>query len=219
MRRSEFLRLLNNVPQRLVLASMGVIKGGLYGLQKLFQLADGRSLYLDLEVAQRLEQTVSIGQEFWLCKRKPAGKREKTRWDIYLEDPTLQDGESDLERDLRLSIAEVRSSNGKSSDIEFDTAPPKPPETPAAGPIPVAEEPLTPETPARENAAPIELVKTTPSWAITLVNHTNELIDAYSKCLHHANQYGVTVKSDDVRTLLVTTFINLCQRNGRKGVA
>jgi hypothetical protein len=61
MRRSEFLRPLNNVPQRLVLASMGVIKGGLYGPQKLFQLADGRSLYLDLEVAQRLEQTVSIG--------------------------------------------------------------------------------------------------------------------------------------------------------------
>jgi hypothetical protein len=217
MRRSEFLRPLKNVPQRLVLASLGVIKGGFYGPQKLFQLADGRSLYLDLEVAQRLEQTVSIGQEFWLCKRKPAGKRQKTRWDLYLEDPTPQDGESDLERDLRLSIQEFHSPNGKSSSIELE-GPPKPPEAPAAGPIPVAEEPLTPETPARENAAPIELVKTTP-WAITLVNHTNELIDAYTKCLHHANQYGVTVKSDDVRTLLVTTFINLCQRNGRKGVA
>jgi hypothetical protein len=159
-----------------------------------------------------------LGQEFWLCKRKPAGKGQKPRWDIYLEDPTPQDGESDLERDLRLSIQEFHSPNAKSSSIELE-GPPKPPEAPATGPTPVADEPLTPEPPSRENAAPIELVKKTPSWAITLVNHTNELIDAYSKCLHHANQYGVTVKSDDVRTLLVTTFINLCQRNGRKGVA
>src|SRR5215467_8242593 len=158
MRRSEFLRPLNNVPQRLVLASMGVIKGGLYGPQKLFQLADGRSLYLDTEVAQRLEQTVSIGQEFWLCKRKPAGKGKRTRWDIYLEDPTHQDGESDLERDLRLSIQEFHRPNGKSSSIELEG--PKPPEAPAAGPIAVAEEPLITETPVPENATPIELVKT-----------------------------------------------------------
>jgi hypothetical protein len=219
MRRSEFLRPLNNVPQRLVLASMGVMKGGFYGPQKLFQLADGRSLYLDLEVAQRLEQIVSIGQEFWLCKRKPAGKGQKRRWDIYLQDPMPQDGESDLERDLRLSIQEVRDPNGKSSSIELEAAPPKPPEAPAGDPIPVAEESPTPERPTRENAPPIELVKKTPSWASTLVNHTNELIDAYTKCMHHANQYGVAVKSDDVRTLLVTTFINLCQRNGRKGAA
>jgi len=77
MRRGEFLRPLNDVPQRLVLASLGVIKGCLYGAQKLFQLAGGPALYRELEVAQKLEQAVSIGQEFWLCKRRPAGKGAK----------------------------------------------------------------------------------------------------------------------------------------------
>src|SRR5215467_11649851 len=128
MRRGEFVRPLNNVPERLVLASMGILKQGFYGPRKLFQLADGRSIYLDLEVAQRLEQTASIGQEFWLCKRKPAGKGQKTRWDIYLEDPNPQAGETELERDLRLSLHQAEQRNGNHSQLELEAPPPKPPE-------------------------------------------------------------------------------------------
>jgi hypothetical protein len=190
---------------------MGILKQGFYGPRKLFQLADGRSIYLDLEVAQRLEQTASIGQEFWLCKRKPAGKGQKTRWDIYLEDPNPQAGETELERDLRLSLHQAEQRNGNHSQLELEAPPPKPPElTPQAPPSRPA-----PST----NIVQTEVAKKGPNWAVTLVNQTNELIDAYAECIGHANKYGVSVKPEDVRTLLVTTFINLCQRNGRKGVA
>ena len=211
MRRGEFVRPLNNVPERLVLASMGILKQGFYGPRKLFQLADGRSIYLDLEVAQRLERTASIGQEFWLCKRKPAGKGQKTRWDIYLADPTPQAGETELERDLRLSLHQTEHPNGKNGQHQLEA----PPSTPPA---------LAPQTPPSRPAPSTDIVQTEvgkkgPNWAVTLVNQTNELIDAYAECIRHANQYGVSVKPEDVRTLLVTTFINLCQRNGRKGVA
>lgn len=211
MRRGEFVRLLNNGPERLVLASTGVLKQGFYGPRKLFQLADGRSIYLDLEVAQRLEQTASIGQEFWLCKRKPAGKGQKTRWDIYLEDPTPRAGETELERDLRLSLHHSKQLNRNHSDVEL-TEPERNPlelpnlDTPPSRPVPSTD------------VVQSEAAKKVPSWAVTLVNQTNELIDAYAECIGHANRYGVSVKPEDVRTLLVTTFINLCQRNVRKGV-
>ena len=220
MRRGEFVRVLNNVPEHLVLASLGVLKGGIYGPQKLFQLADGRSLYLDLDVAERLEQTVSVGQEFWLCKRKPAGKGQKTRWDIYLEDPTPHEGESQLERDLRLSLGQAQPHNhkdngtalGASSVAQLSDVPRNPQNVAPEGAS-------TAGSPPTERATPAEVVKRAPTWAGTLVNHTNELVTAYAECLRHANQFGVTVKPEDVRTLLVTSFINLCQRNGRRGAA
>lgn len=213
MRRGEFVRPLNNVPERLVLASLGVIKAGFYGPRKLFQLADNRSIYLELEVAQRLEHAVSVGQEFWLCKRKPKGRQQKTRWDIYLEDPTPQAGETELERDLRLSIRQADHQNGNHSQLEVAEAP-LPKQTAEAKPEIVT----APPSPAHE-CETTEACKKPPTWAVTLVHQTNELIDAYAECIGHANQYGVSVKPEDVRTLLVTTFINLCQRNGRKGAA
>src|SRR5690349_4635856 len=95
----EFVRPQNNVPVRLVLASAGVLKQGFSGPQKLFHLVDGRRIYLDIDVAERIEHAVGVGQEFWLCKRKPTDRKQKTRWDLYLQDPTPRQNESDLERD------------------------------------------------------------------------------------------------------------------------
>ena len=206
----DYIRPQNNIPVRLVLASMGVIKDGMYGPQKLFHLADGRSVYLDLDIAQRIENAVTVGQEFWLCKRKPASTGQKARWDIYLEDPTPRPGESGLERDLRLSIEEAVRKHSKTEVLEFKPA------------VDNREEPNVeaPQPPANPVPVPTaEVVRKAPGWALSLVNHTNELVDAYAECLNHASHHGVSVRSDDVRTLLITAFINLSQRNGRKGAA
>ena len=54
--------------------------------------------------------------------------------------------------------------------------------------------------------------KKQPAWAQTLVGQTKQLVDAYAECMLHAAQHGLTVKPEDVRTLLVTAFINLSQR-------
>src|SRR5581483_8752641 len=188
-------------------------KQGLYGPQKLFHLADGRRIYLDFDVAQRIEESVTVGQEFWLCKRKPFGKGQKTRWDVSLEDPTGRSGESTLERDLRLSIETLLHKNSKDRVVEID----KPTEdNPVANPMPAVPA-APPSNPVP--VAPTDLVRKAPAWAETLVNHTNELVDAYAECLTHASQHGVVLRSDDVRTLLITAFINLSQRNGRRGAA
>jgi hypothetical protein len=48
-----------------------------------------------------------------------------------------------------------------------------------------------------------------PGWAETLLNQTNELVDANAASLEHAGRHGLAAKPEDVRTLLVTAFINL----------
>ena len=52
----DFVRFQSNVPERLALATTGAVKDGLNGPRKLFHTADGRGLYLDVEIAQRVEQ-------------------------------------------------------------------------------------------------------------------------------------------------------------------
>jgi hypothetical protein len=59
-------------------------------------------------------------------------------------------------------------------------------------------------------AAPVE--RKPPEWAQTLLTQTNELVDCYAGALEHAAQRGVVVKPEDVRSLLVTAFIQLAQQ-------
>ena len=196
----SFVRPQNGVPEKLMLASPGVVRDGMYGPQKLFQLTDGRYIYLDLEVAQRVEHAVQVGQEFWLVKHARASGR-KAIWDIHLEDPAPKpaEPETDLERDLRLSIeqAEARKAAAKAVPI---------------GP-PVEKTPA-PLVPASE-----QITQKIPGWADILTAQTNNLVDAYAHCLSHASEHGLVVKPEDVRTLLVTAFIGLQQRGKGRSAA
>ena len=72
-----------------------------------------------------------------MCKHKTAGKGQKIRWDIYLEDPTPQSGESKLERDLRLSLNQVERmrTEGEASPIE----PPATSTEESSAPVPAFE--------------------------------------------------------------------------------
>ena len=64
--------------------------------------------------------------------------------------------------------------------------------------------------PASEPAA-IEM-----PWARRLVDQTNVLVDAYAAVLAAAStKHGNAVKPEDVRSLLVTSFIQLSQNKGR----
>ena len=64
-----------------------------------------------------------------------------------------------------------------------------------------------------------EPTRKSPPWAETLVGQTNELVDALARCLDHANRHGVVVRPEDVRTLLVTSFIALSGRRKGRNVA
>jgi hypothetical protein len=82
----------------------------------------------------------------------------------------------------------------------------------AQSPSPPPETPCTPPLSSVEQVVVSVVSKKQPAWAQTLVGQTKQLVDAYAECMQHAAQHGLTVKPEDVRTLLVTAFINLSQR-------
>lgn len=51
-----------------------------------------------------------------------------------------------------------------------------------------------------------------PAWTETLIAQTNHLVDCYAETLAHASRHGISVRPDDVRNLLVTSFIQLSQK-------
>jgi len=197
----------SNVPERVALAYPdGVLKDGMYGPRVRYTLMDGRLMWLDPDVAARIH-TMGIPprREFWIVKRKPAERGQKIRWDIYLEDPTPLAGESPLERDLRLSLHEIE----RKRSIPNAGSGPVPAPRPSA---PVAAPVCSPPSPGVQEVALSLVSKKQPAWAQTLVGQTNQLVDAFAECMLHAAQHGLTIKPEDVRTLLVTAFINLSQR-------
>ena len=206
-RRQAYVSFQSNVPEKVVLACPdGVLKDGMYGPRVRYTLTDGRLMWLDPDVAARINtMEISPLQEFWIVKRKPAGRGQKITWDIYLEDPTPLPGESPLECNLRLSLQDIQR---QKSVPNPESAPV--PSPPPAAPLetPVCTSPLS----GVEQVVMSVVSKKQPAWAQTLVGHTNQLVDAYAECMLHAAQHGLTVKPEDVRTLLVTAFINLSQR-------
>jgi hypothetical protein len=205
--RRECVSFQSNVPEKVALAYPdGVLKDGMYGPRVRYTLMDGRLMWLDPDVAARINMmAISPHQEFWIVKRKPDGRGQRTRWDIYLEDPTPLAGESPLERDLRLSLHEIERQRVTPKE---QSAPMQPQLSSASSPRPDCR----PPSPGIQEVSLSVVSKKKPAWAQTLVGHTNELVDAYAEWMLHAAQHGLTVKPEDVRTLLVTAFINLSQR-------
>lgn len=84
---------------------------------------------------------------------------------------------------------------------------PEPPselEQKLADSIALAEARKQPQKAPTASAAPEML-----PWQTTLLNQTKALTDVYAAALAHAGaMHGNTVKADDVRTFVVTTFIN-----------
>jgi hypothetical protein len=206
-------------PERLALAHSDTVCKDFGSYQReMFTLADGRIMWIDPEVANKIKMAkIQPRQEFWLCKWKPHSPGQRTRWELYLEDPKQQPEETALERDLRLSINQaIRQRNQEqTNDIRQTAAPQLVSEaTPALAqsapeaPMPAQEASVAVITP-RPNA------RNRPGWAETLLNQTNELVDAYAASLEHAAGHGLAVKPEDVRTLLVTAFINLSHRRDR----
>jgi hypothetical protein len=57
-----------------------------------------------------------------------------------------------------------------------------------------------------------------PAWASYLVEQSNALIDCYSQVLTHASKYA-NVRGEDVRSIFLSTFINVTKNNGGRNAA
>ena len=52
-------------------------------------------------------------------------------------------------------------------------------------------------------------------WAVFLLQQTKQVIDVYAlACQYASAQYGTVVRTDDVRSIMTTAFINLSKQGG-----
>src|SRR5215475_8525690 len=176
--RRAYVSFQSNVPEKVALACLdGVLKDGMYGPRVRYTLTDGRLMWLDPDVAARINtMEISPLREFWIVKRKPAGRGQKTRWDIYLEDPTPLPGESPLECNLRLSLQDIQ----RQKSVRNPESAPVPAQP---NPAPLETLVCTPPLSGVEQVVMGVVSKKQPAWAQTLVGQTKQLVDAYAECM------------------------------------
>src|SRR5579862_5320299 len=117
-----------NVPVEVALGSPeGVVVEGRYGNRIRYNLADGRVMYVPPIVASKIAaEEISVGECFQLCKTMvKTGQRRSIEWVVERNDPEQSPEqavetemepaapESQLERDLRLSVEIAHANNGK----------------------------------------------------------------------------------------------------------
>ena len=102
----RMVRFAANVPIEIALQCVdGVRVDGRYGDRVKYTLTDDRTMYVDSSVAERIrELEIQPGEVFQLCKRQAKKSNRKT---IYWTVERGSDHETQLERDLRDSIAHV----------------------------------------------------------------------------------------------------------------
>lgn len=200
MPRTSIARLTPNVPQQIALKSDGLATPS--GEQVRFDLMDGRALLLDLDAAQRLtDLCVNLEEPFWICLKWTGSAEDAPYVDMWL-DPAgerrrAREEAPEIERQLRESIRIANSQRpGRKGPavVRAAAASPKP-EPPSAAPLLDFEE--------------------------LLLLQTNAMTDAYARALKYAGEaHGNSVKPDDIRSFVVTAFIQLSPRgHGRRNAA
>ena len=225
----------------------GKIVSARHGERVMYTLADDRVMFLDPEPADKINELgVNVGEKFFICKRAGEQSGNHPEWTVWLSpetakaraaaeqprDPIPQPGaadeESPLELQLRESIELARQ--GKLGEVGNGTFV-----------VPAGASAGTP-APAKADASnghratyngngstnssngqgggsePCHKTAAQSAWAQSLLAHTNLLVDVYAAALGNAStRHGNHVKPEDVRSLLVTVFIQR-SRGGSHGV-
>jgi hypothetical protein len=113
---------------------------GRYGDQMYYTLTDGRCMYLDMDVAAKINLLeLRKGETFMMCKRWSGKKGETPQWDVWrpgsaeIPRATAPAAETPLEADLRRSLDQHRAGTAVSP-----AAPVQAPPAPAAPVEPVS---------------------------------------------------------------------------------
>jgi len=221
-----------NIQQQLALRDLdAILETHSWGDQWYYQLVDGRILYVSEAVARQINMLdLAPGEPFVIVKRCGADHHQPVRWDVWrageAEKERAAEEESELERDLRRSIETSESRQRERQERLKETTPP-----PAPAPIPrkPTPPPLPPANPLAPAAAPSNVrrfQKRTPDdrqlelpWAEDLARQSESLVDVYASTLRHAHEkHGQLVEREDVRSLVITSYISQQKkRNGGRG--
>lgn len=171
-------------------------------------------MYLDTEVAASVNMMeIQPGEKFFVCKYYVDSEMSRPAWSVWLAPETEKARavreEPELERQLRESIALEQRKNGHAKS------------TPASRPVLVQEadsrvdrsDGVATDPPATELPTMLHL-----GWAQSLLSQSQALIDVQAAALDYAGKrYGAALKAEDVRSLVITAFINLSHKGGKGG--
>jgi hypothetical protein len=235
-----------NVPVEVALkyALPGRIISTQNGERMMFTLSDDRVMFLDLNIAKKVNELgVNVREKFFVC-RPPQDGKKNSEWKVWLSPETenirstghaAQAAESQpemeapaeevspLERKLRESIELVKQGRlGELGNGMFAVQA----GASAGTPAPVLADAHTNGHHAGNNgngningknghsngngngARKLPEPSEPPVWAQSLLDQANALVDVYAAALSSAStKHGNQVKPEDVRSLLVTVFI------------
>jgi hypothetical protein len=240
-KKKDVVQFVPNVPVEVALkfALPGKIISTHTGERVLYTLADGRVMFLDLGVAKKVEDLgVNVREKFFLC-RPEAGKKD-AEWNVWRTPETQKvpaklapeaeapPEETTLEQKLRESIELAKQGKlGELGNGMFAVQAGASATTPA----PVQSDAANGHhstnngngstngkngnTNGNGNGVPKHPEASVPPvWAQSLLGQTNALVDVYAAALSTASsKHGNQVKPEDVRTLLVTAYIQ-CSKGG-----
>ena len=112
---------------------------------------------------------------------------------------------------IQWTVSKVGFAVGERGDGTFAVSTPQPPselEQQLAASLAMVE--ARKQAQRAATAAPVEQ----PKWAQHLAAQTKHLVDVYAELVSYAAKHGNTVRTDDVRALMTTAFINLSKQNG-----
>ena len=208
------------VPTEVTLqCSEGVAVEGRYGTRVMFNLADGRVMYVPLIIATKIEG-IPAGETFKLLKAAVrTGQKRSIEWQVERREPdeareTPADGvdapETPLEHDLRVS---AEMANAKKAGL---------------GALPIScidRDEIPPFAPlnnghvgGRENGSPPSPCTLMPSAPATKLE---QALKTAISAAHHAEKFGseigyvVRFDADAIKSMAITVLINMSERNPR----
>jgi hypothetical protein len=216
----NILRFEMNVPKEVALqSSEGVCVEGRYGTRMMFNLADGRVMYVPPIVACKIEAAgITPGECFQLCKASvKTGQRRSVEWLVERinpqhdrpECPPTGIAETPLERDLRLSI---EMANAEKAGFQPVTSVEEMPSFGPQGNGHVHNGHLT-----NGNGAP----KMTPSPPLAPITKLEHALKTAISAAHNAEKFGselgyvVRFDADAIKSMAITVLINMAERSPR----
>jgi len=205
----------------------GKVYDGDYGERVMYSLTDGRVMYLDPLTAARIKSLgVQPGEAFFILKSK---KGRLTEWSVFregdeppVEPPTrkrtppahvlaerlpeivaARNAGANLEQQLAdsITLVEAKKAAGRATAAVPSTA-----AAPARAELPAP----SPATNGSNSTSAEE------RWKAVLLKQTNALTDVLAEALRHSSQHGGLVKSEDVRSMMLSAFINLAKGGNQR---
>jgi hypothetical protein len=206
-----------NMPTEVALQSpQGALVRGRYGDRIMFQLADGRVMYVPPVVAEQIEaQGITVGEPFQLWKMNvKAGQRRSIEWKVNRiapESPEAADPASSARPPVPLELGLRRA-----SDLPPRTEPsPEATVSAASTSPPPSPQPVTPNG---NSHAGLQPNGSTPPPVSTKLEHAlKTAIAAASNAEKYGAQLGYVVRfdSDAIKSMAITVLINMSE-GGRR---